>query len=232
MNLPAALLTLSHGDAGPPEGWASPTQQRQRQGAPVLGNGESLTVDDVSQRSFLPGGVWLYFACLGAGTPAQSTYTPWLQRLKDAGEGGRHLKSVLATAPLDKRPFVAALPQAALANLEGPLAVIGHVDLAWSYAYHDMDGHNHAARFTNVLKDLMKHRRAGVSLHSLTSAIASVDARLAMLYQQDAMARYEGEEPPPELLDRAHLWMARQDLSAYVLLGDPAARLPIMSSQA
>jgi hypothetical protein len=224
---PAALLTLSHGDAGPQGGWSSPEEQRHRQGALVLGNRQVLTADEVGRRPFLPGGVWLYFACLGAGTPARSTYTPWLQRLNEAGEGSRHLESVLATAPMDARPFVAALPQAALANPEGPLAVIGHVDLAWSSAYHDVEGHNQSVRFTNVLKDLMKHRRAGVSLYALTSAIASVDSRLAMLYQQDAVARYEGGEPPPELLDRAYLWMARQDLSAYVLLGDPAVRLPI-----
>lgn len=224
---PAVLMTLSHGDAGPWSGWRSPAEQRQRQGAMVLDNGQVLTTDDVARRSFLPGGVWIYFACFSAGTPERSTYRPWLQRLKDAGEGGQNLDSVLASAPMDARPFVAALPQAALANPEGPLAVIGHVDLAWSYAYQELDGHNHATRFTNVLGDLVKHRRAGVGLYSLTSAIASVDARLAMAYQQDEEARLEGSEPPQEEIDRAYLWMARHDLSAYVLLGDPAVRLPL-----
>lgn len=228
---PAVLLTLSHGDAGPEGGWSSPAEQRQRQGALVLDRSQVLMADDVARRPFLPGGVWIYFACFGAGTPERSLYTPWLQRLKDMGAGGQKLKSVLASAPLDARPFVAALPQAALANPEGPLAVIGHVDLAWSYAYHDLDGHNHAARFANMLRDLVKHRRAGVGLHSLTSAIASVDARLAMLYQQDAEALLGGGEPPREALDRAHLWMTRYDLAAYVLLGDPAVRLPLRGSQ-
>ncbi|MCY1018622.1 hypothetical protein [Pyxidicoccus sp. MSG2] len=224
---PTALLTLSHGNGGPEAGWSSSGEQRQGQGALVLGNGQVLTADAVGRRPFLPGGVWIYFACFGAGTPARSTYAPWLQRLKEVDEDAGHLEAVLGSAPLDGRPFVAALPQAALANPEGPLAVMGHVDLAWSYAYHDVEGNNHAARFTNVLSDLMKHRRAGVSLYSLTSAIASVDARLAMMYQQDSVARYDGAEPPPEFVDRAHLWMARHDLSAYVLLGDPAVRLPI-----
>lgn len=228
---PAVLLTLSHGAGAPVDGWNSPAEQRQLQGTLSLGKGQALVADDVARRPFLPGGVWISFACFSAGTPKRSTYAPWLQRLRNANAGGQSLESVLASAPLDARPFVAALPQAALANPEGPLAVIGHVDLAWSYAYQDLGGHNHASRFANVLGDLVKHRRAGVGLHSLTSAIASVDARLAMLYQQDAAALFEGDEPPRDVVELAHLWMARHDLSAYLLLGDPAVRLPLTGSR-
>ncbi|RKG89317.1 hypothetical protein D7V88_12895 [Corallococcus terminator] len=224
---PTALLSLSHGSAGPMDGWHSAQEQRLHQGELVLANGQLLTASDVSHRPFLPGGIWIYFACFSVGTPARSAYAPWLQRLRELREGGRQLEAVLSTAPLDGQPFVSALPQAALANPHGPLAVIGHVDLAWSYTYHDVEGNNRSERFTDVLRSLMKRRRAGVGLHSLTNSIASIDTRLSMLYHQDEVARAGGCEPTQELLDRAYWWMARHDLSTYVLLGDPAARLSI-----
>jgi hypothetical protein len=132
---------------------------------------------------------------------------------------------------VDGRPFIAALPQAALANPDGPLAVMGHVDLAWTHAFIEPGGQNHASRFAAVLGDLMMHRRAGVGLNILSSAVRAVDAKLAMLYHQDAVTEFEGGAPPPEALNRAYLWMTRHDLSGYVLLGDPAARLPISGAR-
>ena len=85
---------------------------------------------------FLPGGMWFYLACFGAGTPASSAYHPWLSRLSDEGAYGGSLGAVLRALPAPgERPFVAALPQAALASPRGPLAVIGHLDLAWTYGF-------------------------------------------------------------------------------------------------
>lgn len=229
--LPTVLLSLSHGNGGPLGGWRSAQEQRQHQGELVLGNGQTLTADEVSRRPFLPGGLWVFFACFSVGTPADSTYTPWLRRLERAGNGGTGLESVLSSRPLDGRPFVAALPQAALANPEGPLAVLGHVDLAWSYAYREMDGYNHATRFAHLLGDWVRHRRAGVGVYAVTSALASIDARLMLLYQGDEVALSSGREPPTEAMDRAYLWMARHDLASFLLLGDPAVRLTLSPSR-
>ena len=220
---PGVLFTLSHGLGPSPAGWASAEEQRRRQGAMSLGEGQELTVDDVSGRPFLPDGLWVFFACFSAGTPSRSAYDPWLQRLNM----GASLASVRASALVDQRPFVAALPQAALANPDGPLAVIGHVDLAWAYSFQDPSGHNHASRFVGVLRELVKHRRVGVGLSALTRFVASVNAELTLKYHEDEAAIAEGELPTQEPYHRAHLWMTRNDLSGYVLLGDPAARLPI-----
>jgi hypothetical protein len=194
-----------------------------------LGAGHALTVEDVSGRPFLPGGLWFCFACFSAGTPARSSYAPWIQRLIDDKAGGPSLASVRASAPVDQRPFVAALPQVALANPDGPLAVIGHVDLAWAYAFQEISGHNHTSRFTGVLRELVKHRRVGVGLNALTRFVSAVNAELTLKYHADEAARTQGDAPPGEAYHRAHLWMARNDLSGYVLLGDPAVRLPISS---
>ena len=50
-----------------------------------------------------------------------------------------------------------------------------------------------------------------------------------MLYHEDMASWAAGTEPPAEVLHRAHLWMTRHDLAGYILLGDPAVRLPIRS---
>jgi hypothetical protein len=225
--VPGVLLTLSHGLGPPRNGWASAAEQRRRQGVMSLDQGEELAADVVSQHPFLPDGFWFSFACFSAGTPARSAYAPWLQRLLEDNQGAPNLAAIRASAPVDQRPFVAALPQAALANPHGPLAIVGHVDLAWTYAFQEATGHNHASRFVGVLRELVKQRRAGVSLNALTRFIASVNAELTDKSQEDEAARADGTAGPPEAFHRAHLWMTRNDLSGYVLLGDPAVRLPI-----
>lgn len=224
---PGVLFTLSHGLGAPRGGWDSAAEQRQRQGAMSLGAGQALTAEALSGRPFLPGGLWFCFACFSAGTSTRSSYAPWIQRLIDDNAGAPSLAAVRASAPVDQRSFVAALPQVALANPDGPLAVIGHVDLAWAYAFQELSGHNHASRFTGVLRELVKHRRVGVGLNALTRYVASINAELTLKYHADEAARAAGETSPQEAYHRAHLWMTRNDLAGYVLLGDPAVRLPI-----
>jgi hypothetical protein len=230
---PSVLLTLSHGIGAPWSGWSSSLEQRRRQGAMDLGDGRELRIEDVASKPFLPGGLWFSFSCFSAGTPARSMYAPWLKKQLQDGAGGRGPEFALSSAPVDGTSFVAALPQAALANPQGPLAVIGHVDLAWTYSVHEKidekTSHNHASRFTAVLGDLVRHRRAGVGLNVLSGAVASVDTKLAMLYHEDMASWAAGAEPPVEVLHRAHVWMTRHDLAGYILLGDPAVRLPIRS---
>src|SRR5262245_54561146 len=113
-----------------------------------------------SRARFLPGGVWVMFACFGAGTPSRSAYHHWLARWQASGEHDGDLAPVLASLPADGEPaFLAALPQAALASPSGPLAVIGHLDLAWSYGFVDLDkmsrGERHR-RFHELIAQLVK----------------------------------------------------------------------------
>jgi len=70
-------------------------------------------------------------------------------------------------------------------------------------------------------------RRAGVGLHALTRFLAPVNSELSTRYQRDEWAAASGATPPSEDLNRAHLWMTRNDLAGYMLLGDPAVRLPV-----
>lgn len=222
----AVMLSVSHGLGAPRKGWRTPEEQRARQGALFLGV-EELAAEAVADAPFLPGGVWMSLACFSAGTPATSTFHPWLAAL--AGGAPDVLRSLPRPG---ERPFVAALPQAALANPHGPLAVIGHVDLAWTFAFTDPASRDsRASRIFSTLRTLLAGGRAGVALDALMRTYRDTNDDLMSRYhrQRDAAAHREPDPEDPRRLGR--LWLQRNDLRGYVLLGDPAVRLAVAPSQ-
>lgn len=224
---PGVLFSCSHGAGAPREGWGSPEERRALQGAPCLGGGRHLEAPLLSGAPFVPGGIWLMFACFGAGTPRHSAYHHWLARLQQHGEHDGELASVLSSLPAEgEPPFLSALAQAALANPDGPVAIIGHLDLAWSYGFCDLDKMSHGERhrrFHEVVAQLVKGARVGLALSgSLMRARNQIQAELGIA--ADAEAR-GGHEPLDQRARLGHRWMALQDLDGYIALGDPAARL-------
>ena len=225
---PGVLLSLGHGAGVPRSGGAA--RQRREQGALSFGRGGLLTGADLAGRGFLPGGVWLAVACFAAGTPETSAYRHWLDMLRRAGHVGSETGHVLDTLAHD-RPFVAALPRAALADPDGPLAFVGHIDLAWAYSFFDLDDRprRRPGRIAGVIQALLNGHRAGVAVRKLMQWFAEVNTELTAL--DDARARAGGAPDDPEQVRRGHLWMLRQDLAGHVLLGDPATRLPILGGR-
>ncbi|ABF88949.1 hypothetical protein MXAN_7287 [Myxococcus xanthus DK 1622] len=228
---PTLLFSLSHGIGGSAQGWASPAEQRHVQGNLSLGAGQTLTASDIRQRPFLPGGIWFYFACFGAGTPVRSVYLPWMEQLVREGVvPPRELAALIRSRPVDGQPFMAALPQAALANPKGPLAVVAHMDLAWTHAFHDAStGRSHSHRLEAVLSSLVDGHRAGPALETLSRFARQADERLRKQYQAEAEAVSRGHPTSTDAMERALLWLERHDVTNYVLLGDPAARLVVPS---
>lgn len=232
MDRPGVLLSLSHGVGVPRAGRPSAArggseQQRREQGALSFGAGGLVTGADVAGRGFLPGGMWLAVACFGAGTAETSDYRHWLDTLRRTGHAGSEIEHVLDTLA-HERPFVAAVPKAALADPGGPLAFVGHVDLAWTYSFFDLDDRprRRPGRIMGVIQALLNRHRAGVAVRKLMRFFAEVNTELTAL--QDEQARGGGHSiTDHERARRGHLWMLRQDLAGYVLLGDPAVRLPI-----
>jgi hypothetical protein len=230
---PSVLLSLSHGMGAPRGGWSDAETRERLQGAMSFGGEGDVTGADLAGGAFLPGGLWFMVACYGAGTPDTSAYYPWLAKLRDAGQFPARLDPVLAGLPREgERPFVAALPKAALANPDGPLAFVGHVDLAWSYSFQALDSgvRNRPAPFVAVLHSALKGNRAGSAFRELYRHVDRASHELADHYHRD-----EGRGGDPSRAEAAalgHLWMLRQDLAAYVLLGDPAVHLPLAAPAA
>ncbi|WP_437523239.1 hypothetical protein WME79_33725 [Sorangium sp. So ce726] len=230
---PSVLLSVSHGLGPPRRGFRSEDEQRRRQGALLLGRGEVLDAERMRGQRFLPSGLWFCMACFGAGTPSASAYHAWLSQLAKEGAYGGKAELVLQSLPArGSRPFVAAMPQAALASPEGPLGVIGHMDLAWTYSFSSASNpaEGRKSRILAALRVMARGGRAGVALGTLLQSYGEANDALMASYQLEASARAEGRPDPTDRVDRARLWMLRNDLRGYVLLGDPAARLPLRQS--
>jgi len=231
---PGLFFTMSHG-LGPPRRrpWDR-ASARQLQGAMSFGQEGALAPADVASRPFLPGSFWFYFACFGAGTPAHSAYHHWLSLLREGEVRGLgDLRAVLRGLS-EGAGYTSGVAKAALGNPRGPLNVLGHVDLAWSTSYETprgadgrpLRGGDRAARFADLLGRVLRGDRAGMVLMDLRRWLDDVGGEINAVYDR---ARAAGRDAATAADKRAlgWLWMLRQDLAGYVLLGDPAARLPL-----
>ena len=227
---PAVLLSLTHG-----VGVIDPRRQRQRQGALVLrestGRRRTEILDHTFfEQSFLPCGFWFFKACFGAGTPAISVYEPWLESLYELGRyGGNPRDALKYLAASKKRPFVARLPQTVLARPDGPLGLLGHVDMAWTYGFEALDesdpGRERAEHgpYYDVLRMVASGHRFGPAVAGLSEKAEEIGTQLVWI--DDQIQRGGGDDR--NLILRAWLWMRYLDLAGFILLGDPAARLPM-----
>ncbi|EPX57185.1 hypothetical protein D187_006939 [Cystobacter fuscus DSM 2262] len=224
------LLSVSHGLGAPSGGWASAEQQRARQGALCLAPERELTADMVRQSPFLPGGMWFCVACFGAATPRKSAFHAWLSMMAKQKRFPGRPEAVLDNLPRPgEPPFLAALPQALLANPLGPLAFVGHSDLAWNFGFANPDNlaESRASRILSALEVLAKGSRVGVALDALMRSFRDVNDSLMSAYQERQEALEEERPDPIDPKRLGYLWMLRNDLRGYLLLGDPAVRLQL-----
>ena len=214
------LVTLAHG-AGPPlSGWSSAEEQRAVQGAVVLDAGRRLDAEFVAAQPFVPGGLWVALGCFSAATRRTSPYRRWLEALHALGRFEGSLAALHLQRPLhDGPPFVTRAAQAALANPDGPLAVLGHASLAWQYAWRDADHlrRNVAHRLHEVWRRAAAGEPVGFAAKHLWDDARVAHERLATLDAHD--------ETPCAISRRGVLWLTWHDLMGYMVLGDPAVRL-------
>jgi hypothetical protein len=233
---PAVLLSLTHG-----AGERDRRAQRLRQGALVLA--ESIGKQRIEildheyfQQSFLPRGFWFFKACFSAGTPATSVYEHWLDALHDLGRYGGNPRDALKYLATGKtRPFIARVPQVALARPDGPLGILAHVDLAWTHGLQALDEEDpdtvraEHGPYYEVLRMVASGHRFGPALASLSDKALALGSHLVTLYGDAEANRIEDSDE--RRLQRAWLWMRYLDLAGYILLGDPAAQLPIRAAR-
>ena len=220
------LFTVSHGAGGN----MSYDERTQLQGALLTAPGELFTGADVASGPFLPDGIWLMFACYGGGTPTTSSFDSFLDELYSQSVISAVMRGIVDQGKLrpTEDPFIAALPMNALANPEGPLAVIAHVDLSWAYSFSH-EGRSRFSRYYTAVKVLMQQHLAGFAMEQLTRSCSTSASELAELHlRRREHERGRGPAVDAQLLART--WMARQDLRNFVLLGDPAVRLRLATN--
>ncbi len=165
--------------------------------------------DDLSSDANLLGMIAFLFACYGAGTPRYDEFA------KEAFKNKRE-----EIAPFN---FLGQLPLKMLSQPRGgALAVIGHIDRAWSYSF-DWKG---AGAQTEVFESTMRRLLDG---HPVGSAVEFFNERYAELSTvlSDELEEIEfGKTADP--FEMSGLWTANNDARGYAVIGDPAVRLPVV----
>jgi hypothetical protein len=235
---PRLLFSATHGLAVSGSTAAEKRDRLLRQGGiccqhSIFTDDEILTADRLGGGALLAGGIWAMFACFGAGTPAASDF---FEVIGDATLLGFH----------DGGPFLAALPASLLANPDGPLAVIGHLDPGFETSISNQGGAGgeRSGKLIATLVELLGGGRAGVAMGPI---VRMADSFRIMIMKSTEAVRKElglpvgapplelgqkllGTESTPaaremgsKLVDRA---LTLNDFRNFVILGDPAVRLP------
>jgi hypothetical protein len=164
--------------------------------------------DDAS----LEGLIAFFFACYGGGTPKLDDFS--------------HL-NLGAQTEIARFPFVAALPKRMLGHPRGgALAVIGHVDRAWSYSFLWDRAGRQLAVFESAILELANGRRVGSAMEYFNTRYSELSTDLTEELK-DRKARRPRPESDTLAEDEAlaGMWTANNDARSYVVLGDPAVRL-------
>jgi hypothetical protein len=222
---PAVIFTGSHGCNYYPD---DPVTQRLMQGSMLSqewtpgtppGPANQISADDIPADARLQGTMGFLFACYSGGCPAQNSYY-----FNDDG-------SRVTVAPA---PFITRLPQALLAH--GMLAVIAHVDMAFPFAFLDINGTPQPQAVRTPLELLMRGKRAGLAADTLSIMWSSRSSQLALAQAQappPAPAAAPGSAPAASGATPitttsaaiAQMTIARDDARNYIVLGDPATQL-------
>ncbi len=217
---PALLFTGSHG-LGFRFGDA---RQRDQQGALVCQDWSPrrtpnrrrdspyFTAADIDDTACSGGLIAFMFACFSAGTPRRNDYA---------------YRSVGEARELCERSFVARLPQRLLSHPRGgALAVVGHVDRAWTYSFLWPLAGRQIEVFASTMRRLLAGHPLGSAMEYFNHSYAELECGLADLRQ-----RFELDQDP-DLLELGKLWTARNDARNFVIVGDPAVRLPVSARKA
>jgi len=209
------LFTATHG-----LGLVGP-DQRDVQGALVCQDwlGELHTHGQLTGAEYLAGvdldagraispTVMFSFGCYSAGTPHATDFI-------DA-------PNLAASAD---PPFVARLAQRLLAHpRSGCLAFVGHVDRAWNLSFLFKGIKPRILPFSSSIGAFLAGAPLGMAMEYVTLRYATTATELVNLLQKIRAWNFVADDR-----ELAYLWLATNDARNFLIIGDPAIRLPASS---
>lgn len=214
---PAVLFTASHG-MGFPNGhprqlahqgallcqdWRGPREHTGPVSPDLYFAGE-----DLGDSARLTGLIAFLFACYGGGTPRLDAF------FHASGKEPR---------PIAPHAFFAGLPTRMLGHPRGgALAAVGHVERAWGCSFFSPKSGHQIAVFESFIKRLLDGHPIGSALDCFGTRYGELSSGLLEKLQE----RKYGNASITET-EIANDWTANNDARNYMILGDPAVRVPV-----